>query len=199
MYHQKLPTRVFLRGTGGCRVTSSRNSTEPTTGYAWWKVKPHVALEERAMAPVPSQATRRPSWACWLVETCFLWSWRRCDKTEHAMAVLVLLTQEPHASSCQMIKIFCFLPSLGASHSGRDYMDAKASCLLGMWANWLQMEASRFNKLLHFESKEPLLTFSLTGDSWGSNLCTYDFVSEGWLYESSDSDMNLLVVLRKYL
>lgn len=48
------------------------------------------------------------------------------------MAVLVLLTQEPHASSCQMIKILCFLPSLGASHSGRDYMDAKASRLLGM-------------------------------------------------------------------
>lgn len=48
------------------------------------------------------------------------------------MAVPVLLTQEPHALSCQMMKIFCFLPSLGLSYSGRDYMDAKASRLLGM-------------------------------------------------------------------
>lgn len=50
----------------------------------------------------------------------------------------VPLTQEPHALSCQMTKIFCLLSSLGASHSGEDYMDAKASRLLGMWANWLR-------------------------------------------------------------
>ena len=48
------------------------------------------------------------------------------------MVVPVLLTQEPHALSCQMTKIFCLLPSSGASHSGKDYMDAKASRLLGM-------------------------------------------------------------------
>ena len=155
-------------------------------------------LRRKGMASVPSQAMRRPYWACWL--------WRlvscgaRGDRIRQnmPMAVPVLLTQEPHALSCQMMKIFCFLPSLGASHSGRDYMDAKASRLLGMWANWLQVEASRFNKLLHFESKEALLTFSLTGDSWGSNLWACDFVTEGWLYENCDSDMNFLV-LRKYL
>lgn len=43
--------------------------------------------------------------------------------------VPVLLTQEPHALSCQMTKIFCLLPSLGASSSGKDYTDAKASRL----------------------------------------------------------------------
>ena len=48
------------------------------------------------------------------------------------MAVPVLLTQEPRALSCQRMKIFCFLPCLGASHFGRDYMDAKANRLLGM-------------------------------------------------------------------
>lgn len=43
------------------------------------------------------------------------------------MAVPVLLTQEPHALSCQMMKIFLFSAQLGGFHSGRDYMDAKAS------------------------------------------------------------------------
>lgn len=78
--------------------------------------------------------------------------------------VPVLLTQEPHALSCQMTKIFCLLPSLGASHSGEDYMDAKASRPLGMWANWLRTGPSRSNKLLHLEYKESLFTVSC---SWG--------------------------------
>lgn len=38
----------------------------------------------------------------------------------------VFIAQESHALSCQTMKIFCSLSSLGASYSGRDYMDARA-------------------------------------------------------------------------
>lgn len=85
------------------------------------------------------------------------------------MAVPVLLTQEPpYALSCQMMKIFCFLPSLGLPILAEiTWMQSKPSArnVSKLAANGgLQIQqAAAF-----FESKEALSTFSLTGDSWGS-------------------------------
>lgn len=85
--------------------------------------------------------------------------WSRWDKTEHAHGC----ASSSYSRATRFIMSNdenIHLTSLGASHSGKDYMDAKASRLLGMWANWLRTEPSWSNKLLYFEYKESLLTFS---------------------------------------
>lgn len=211
------PIWVFLRGSMRKHTHLQKKNTKETrknnnnNKNLYWtggrihtsaKSRPHTVCTERPwLLPLPDHQETLSD----VLASGYLFPTRDgVDGIRQNMpkVVPVLLTQEPHALSCQMMKTFCLLPSLGASHSGKDYMDANASRLPGMWVNWLRTEPSWSDKLLHFEYKESLLVLSCSLGFTGmqfSPLWIWIYLPpcEGKFY-SSVSDMNLFNPLRTY-
>lgn len=117
--HQNAPTRGFLWVARGMQSLTETLLNRQQNPY-WWEVKPQMVLKGRAWLTSHPRPSEDPlGHTGWWRHVCS-WSQNGWDKTEHAHGCASSLTQEPHALSCQVMKIFCFLPSLGASHSGRD-------------------------------------------------------------------------------
>lgn len=200
MHHQKLPTRVFLRVTGGCTVTSNRNSAEPAAESMLLESQAIYGSQRKVMAPVPSQATRRPPQTCWQMEACFPCSWSGWDETEHAHG----------GASSSYSRATCFIMS--------NDENILFSTLLGGFPFWQGLHrcqskpsARNVSKLAGEQSpQDPTSCCILNprshcshslflGTLQGCNLPTCECDTEGRFYKSSDSDMNLLNLLRKYL